>query len=106
MLAGSTRRPPPAAPQAGPDLLAVLSTPPHRFLIPHRRLLRTVVPNPEPYPSHLPCAVRRVKLEEWVNEPFLEDTLPGCMVRVVGPQGGYLLAQVIAVETRPPGTYK
>ena len=67
-------------------------------------------------PPHrpVPCAcpvpsthtVRRVKLEEWVNEPFLEDTLPGCMVRVVGPQGGYLLAQVVTVETRPPGTYK
>ena len=24
--------------------------------------------------------MRREKLEQWVNEPFFEDTLPGCMV--------------------------
>lgn len=28
-----------------------------------------------------PAAVRRSRLEEWVNEPFFEDTLPGCLVR-------------------------
>lgn len=26
-------------------------------------------------------AVRRERLAEWLNEPFFEDTLPGCMVR-------------------------
>ncbi|KAI3434930.1 hypothetical protein D9Q98_002984 [Chlorella vulgaris] len=59
--------------------------------------------------------VRREKLEEWVNQPFFEDTLPGCMVRVMvgdvlGPDGmpvqSYRLCQVVAVETRAPGYYK
>lgn len=30
--------------------------------------------------------VRRHKLEAWVNEPFFEDTMPGCMV------GGWVCA--------------
>ncbi|PRW33968.1 RNA polymerase-associated RTF1-like protein [Chlorella sorokiniana] len=61
--------------------------------------------------------VRRLRLEEWVNEPFFDDTLPGCMVRVVQPGGEhygpdgqlhrrYLLCQVLAVESRQPGYYK
>lgn len=50
-----------------------------------------------------------------MNEPFFEETLPGCMVRVVmgeepGPDGQpqrrYMLCQVVAVETRAPGYYK
>lgn len=59
--------------------------------------------------------VRREKLEQWVNEPFFEETLPGCMVRVLmgeepAPDGSiqrrYMLCQVVAVETRAPGYYK
>ncbi|KAL4418793.1 hypothetical protein ABPG77_010202, partial [Micractinium sp. CCAP 211/92] len=55
----------------------------------------------------------REKLEQWVNEPFFEETLPGCMVRVLideqpAPDGSiqrkYMLCQVVAVETRAPGT--
>lgn len=59
--------------------------------------------------------VRREKLEEWLNEPFFEETLPGCMVRILmgeepaldgSIQRRYMLCQVVAVETRAPGYYK
>ncbi|KAI7843494.1 hypothetical protein COHA_002737, partial [Chlorella ohadii] len=61
--------------------------------------------------------VRRLRLEEWVTEPFFDETLPGCMVRVVQPGGEqygpdgqlhrrYMVCQVVAVESRQPGYYK
>lgn len=39
-------------------------------------------------------AVRRVKLEQWVNEPFFEDTLPGCMVRLAAMHKSSTRAEV------------
>ncbi len=33
-----------------------------------------------PYEEIKSITVRRHKLEDWVNEPFFEATLPGCMV--------------------------
>lgn len=59
--------------------------------------------------------VRRYKLEQWVNEPFLEETLAGCFVKLAAgekvdaegrPQRVYLLGRVVHVETREPGIYK
>ena len=59
--------------------------------------------------------VRRLKLEQWVKEPFFERTLPGCMVRLSlgessGSQGDkrplYMLALMREVVERPPNIYK
>lgn len=49
--------------------------------------------------------VRRAVLEKWLNEPFLETTVVGCLVRM-SVTGGYILAEVIGVVEREPGTYK
>ena len=43
--------------------------------------LPNFTPHPQ-YPAPRP-QVRRHKLEKWVNEPFFEETLKGCMVRAV-----------------------
>lgn len=53
--------------------------------------------------------VKRHMLEKWINEPFFEATLTGCMVRVSAYQSskaGYVAAEVTGVEERPPGKYK
>ncbi|KDD74696.1 hypothetical protein H632_c1127p0, partial [Helicosporidium sp. ATCC 50920] len=59
--------------------------------------------------------IRRHRLEAWVDEPFLDRLLPGCLVRVTlgertlssGERAtAYALALVMGVERRPPGTYK
>lgn len=53
--------------------------------------------------------VRRHKLEAWVSKPFLERTLPGCLLRLsLGERTSsrgvtqklYMLAQVSAPATR------
>ena len=55
--------------------------------------------------------VKRHMLEKWINEPFFEATLTGCMVRVSAydrdnAEAGYLAAEVTGVEERPHGKYK
>lgn len=55
--------------------------------------------------------VKRHMLEKWVNEPFFEATLTGCLVRVVSyaagsKEAGYVTAEVTGVEERPPGKYR
>jgi RNA polymerase-associated protein RTF1 len=66
--------------------------------------------------------VRRHKLEEWINKPHFESTLPGCMVRVVAgekktpdnvpvmlnarPEQRYMVVQVVGVEQVVPGFHK
>jgi Plus-3 domain len=55
--------------------------------------------------------VRRHRLEDWVDKPFLERVLPGCLVRLslgerASHSGGgtnkiYALAQVGLLATRP-----
>ena len=53
--------------------------------------------------------VKRHMLEKWINEPFFEATLTGCMVRVSAYQAkasGYVAAEVTGVEERPPGKYR
>ena len=59
--------------------------------------------------------VRRHKLEEWFGKPFFDATLPGSIVRLASgdrteADGSivplYFLAQVVAVEERPPGIHK
>ncbi|KAK9809057.1 hypothetical protein WJX72_008658 [[Myrmecia] bisecta] len=56
--------------------------------------------------------VKRYKLEKWVNEPYFERTMPGCMVRVAVPvsgahgQSSYVLAEVREVVHREPGQYR
>ncbi len=49
--------------------------------------------------------VRRSLLEKWLNEPFLEKTVVGCLVRM-SMRGAYILAEVIGVVEREAGTYK
>jgi RNA polymerase-associated protein RTF1 len=56
--------------------------------------------------------VRRHRLAEWVGQPFFEAALPGAVVRLAtrpaarGDPPRYILAQVAAVEPRPPGRHK
>ena len=56
-------------------LFPVHTTTPLPFSPPHHHHTHTHASLPQ---TSLP--VRRMKLEEWVNEPFFEETLPGCMV--------------------------
>lgn len=53
----------------------------------------------------LKMQMQRSVLEKWLNEPFLEKTVIGALVRV-SIKGGYILAEVIGVVEREPGTYK
>ena len=53
--------------------------------------------------------VKRYMLERWINEPFFEATLTGCMVRVSAydkGDAGYVAAEITGVEERPPGRYR
>ena len=55
--------------------------------------------------------LKRHMLEKWVNEPFFEATLIGCLVKVTLhnkalKESGYVAAEVTGVEERPPGKYK
>ena len=57
----------------------------------------------------LKMQVKRYMLEKWINEPFFEATLTGCMVRISigrGSGAGYLAAEITGVEERPPGKYR
>ena len=57
----------------------------------------------------LKMQVKRYMLEKWINEPFFEATLTGCMVRVSigrGTDAGYVAAEITGVEERPPGKYR
>ena len=49
----------------------------------------------------LKMQVKRYMLEQWINEPFFEATLTGCMVRISigrGSDAGYLAAEITGVE--------
>ena len=53
----------------------------------------------------LKMQVRRSLLVKWLNEPFLEKTVVGCLVRVA-TKGAYILAEIIGIVEREPGSYK
>ena len=52
----------------------------------------------------LSIQVRRHKLEHWVNEPFFEETLRGCVVRAA-LHGRYHMALVVDVKEQT-GTHR
>ena len=52
----------------------------------------------------LSIQVRRHKLEQWVNEPFFEETLRGCVVRAA-LHGRYHMALVVDVKEQT-GTHR
>ena len=49
--------------------------------------------------------VKRYMLEKWVNEPFFEATLTGCLVRLAYKES-YFACEITGVEERPPGKYR
>ena len=49
--------------------------------------------------------MRRSTIEKWVAEPFFEDTLPGCLVRLAY-KNQYMLGVVVGIEHREPQTYR
>ena len=53
----------------------------------------------------LKMQVKRYMLEKWVNEPFFEATLTGCLVRLSFHKG-YLACEITGIEERPPGKYR
>ena len=53
----------------------------------------------------LKMQVKRHMLEKWIDEPFFEATLTGCLVRI-SFRTGFLAAEVTGVGDRPPGRYR
>lgn len=49
--------------------------------------------------------VRRSVLVKWLDEPFLEKTVVGCLVRVTSHKA-YIVAEIIGVVEREHGTYR
>ncbi|CAL8470100.1 g9642 [Coccomyxa elongata] len=58
-----------------------------------------------PMDEALRMQVRRSVLAKWLDEPFLEKTVVGCLVRVTS-HGAYIVAEIIGVVEREPGTYR
>ncbi|KAK9808089.1 hypothetical protein WJX73_004538 [Symbiochloris irregularis] len=50
----------------------------------------------------LKILITRGHIEKWVDEPYFDDTVPGCLVRV-SHAGGYLLGVITGIEHREPG---
>lgn len=49
--------------------------------------------------------VKRHTLEKWVNEPFFQTTVIGCLVKVAY-SGKYHLAEIVDVQEREPGKHR
>jgi len=49
--------------------------------------------------------VKRHTLEKWVNEPFFQATVIGCLVKVAY-SGKYHLAEIVDVQEREPGKHR
>ena len=49
--------------------------------------------------------MKRHTLEKWVNEPFFQTSVIGCLVKVAYT-GKYHLAEVVDVQEREPGKHR
>lgn len=49
--------------------------------------------------------IRRQALESWVNEPFFDEAVPGCLVLLTHRQK-YMIGVIVGIEHREPGSYK
>ena len=49
--------------------------------------------------------MKRHTLEKWVNEPFFQTTVIGCLVKVAY-SGKYHLAEIVDVQEREPGKHR
>ena len=57
---------------------------------------------PAPNKELYDLQIKRYKLEKWVNEPFFDKTIIGCLVKVAYA-GKYLIAEIVDVQEREPG---
>ena len=60
---------------------------------------------PAPNKELYDLQIKRYKLEKWVNEPFFDKTVVGCLVKLVYA-GKYHIAEVVDVQEREPGKHR